>query len=233
MDLSNATVIKVHLTIFTYGGIAGHTFDCLVDELGYAAMHGVEIHFQRVAEDALISRSRSYAASKFLKGPCEVMFMLDHDIQCEVGDIIKTCQKAIEAKAIIGGMYSFRSRGNGHSSRLARRLMRFPSGLDELIPAEYVASGFMAIPKVSIEAVVKHESVRECLYLDGSPFWDLFRPLVVSSTTFPGKLEYLSEDWSFCHRAREVGVKQYVYALPKLKHHGDYGYTVEDGIRGN
>lgn len=220
--------MKIQLTLFSYGGVHGATVDSLLDELAVASG---EMYFGRVADDALISRSRSVAASRFLETPCDVWFMLDHDLSWRPGDVTATCQKALEVGSVVAGMYSYRSMGKGHASRLAKRTIRFPIGEDVLMPADYVASGFCAVPRAVLVKIVECGLVTRCLRsLDGEKFYDFFRPIVIPSTVVEGEHEYLSEDWSFCRRAVEAGFKTLVYAKPALVHHGDYGYRVVDGI---
>ena len=229
--------MRTHIALFSYGGVQGHTFDCVLDEL--AKFTGKdEAFFSRPIDDALISRSRSKMASQFLDGPCDVLFMLDHDIGFATGDLIATCRKALETAALVGGLYALKAFGKGFSSRLAEKRGEVAIGTDALLRATYLASGFVAIPRAALEKMVdKLPSAAEpfklsrCTHAPEELFYDFFRPIVTPSTLMEGKLEYLSEDWAFSARAAHCGVESFVYLKPRLRHHGDFGFSVQDAVR--
>ena len=232
--------MKVHLALFSYGGISGHAFDCVLDELSRFTGED-EALFSRPIDDALISRSRSKVASQFLEGTCDVLFMLDHDIGFAPGDLIATCRKALDTGAMVGGLYALKTFGAGFSSRCAEKRGALVIGVDALVKATYLASGFMAAPRAaldtmldklsvaSIDALLSHLRITKCVHAPGEEFYDFFRPVVAESTLTEGRSEYLSEDWAFSRKASACGIQPYVYLKPRLKHHGDFGFSVEDG----
>ena len=248
--------MKPVVAVFTYGGIEGQTFDSYLNEMLEAQVKGVPFKHARVHGDALISRSRSKALSGFLNLPASeanVFFMLDHDLEWEVGSIMATCAKAYERQAIVGGIYSCRGFAMGHSGRFKNEGVRLRPGVDELHEAEFIGGGFVAIPRVVAEEVLKaglkagkegridfaatdtNLALTECIYTDDSGFYDFFRPVVVPSTLKPSdkRHEYLSEDWSFNWRAREANPNrpQYLWARPRLRHWGQHGYTMDTAAK--
>lgn len=233
------------IAVFSYGGIEGPTLDSYVNEMLFAQEHKVPLLQTRVHGDALISRSRSKALSGFLALPPEkanVFFMLDHDLEWNQGDILATCAKAHERQAIVGGIYSCRGFNMGHSGRFEKEGVVLKVGADELHPAEYVGGGFVAIPRVVAEEVLKKgleaaqnmgndaRALHECIYTDDTTFYDFFRPVTIPSTLKPGdtRHEYISEDWAFCARARWANPNrpQYLWSAPNLRHWGSHGYTM-------
>lgn len=247
--------MKVSAMLFSYGGVLGETVDSLVGELTQPLVEGDEIHYGRVGDDALISRSRSRAASLFLASDNDVLFMLDHDVSFQKGAIMATCAAALEAKGIVAGLYSKRAFGAGSASRFERDNVEFNPGEAVLHPASAVATGFVAIPRESLEqmkaSLLVSEATRgsisdqvqplvdpdhrltECIGLSKieAPFIDFFRPFVNESTVAPGKMEYLSEDWAFSVRAKLAGVPLFIYERPILVHRGNYGFTIQDSVR--
>lgn len=226
--------MNLRLALFTYGGIEPECHESMLRLLSSAQEH--KISYDQLGDDALISRSRSIAASTFLANPTDdVLFMLDHDIQFRPSDLIKTAEKALQTKSIVGGLYAYRSTAKGSASRLLKDGVLFTPGKDELHEVEYGATGFMAIPRVALQAILakclnaeEPLTVRECLRTKtGMTFHDFFRCVSVKSTFVEGKWEYLSEDWAFCLRARAAGVKCYAYSLPILRHWGKYPFTLE------
>lgn len=231
--------MQVMLALFSYGGIEGELVDCLMAELFNASKKGQSMLYSRIHGDALISRSRSKALSAFLQTRGDILFMVDHDIQWDVGDILATCEQAHERKCIVGGMYSSRAEGMGFSGRLMKdENIRF--GADAFVDARYIGGGFTAIPRVVAEETLKYgldfavshdprfgeqgdrrSLLTECTYLDGSKFYDFFRPIVVPNPDLKTN-EYLSEDWSFCWRARQANPNrpQLYWTKPFLLHWG-------------
>jgi hypothetical protein len=66
-----------------------------------------------------------------------------------------------------------------------------------------------------------------------SPVWDFFSQ---TKTTNPrGTWTWYGEDFSFCHRLKEIGIKTYVNTGPAIGHVGPHMYTVPDASqpRGN
>ncbi|MFH1690381.1 MAG: hypothetical protein ABIE42_09120 [Candidatus Eisenbacteria bacterium] len=236
--------LVVHFCVFTYGGVNEETVDCILAEFGMAPGLGVQFLYDRVSGDALISRSRSVALSRFLlETEADVCFMLDRDIVCVAGEIVETCKIAHREKACVAGLYPKRTPGMGMTSRLTKDNPDFIVGEDRLWPAEYLATGFLAIPRCAPRAVVDtfcKTSVADSLRVQ--PFiyapdpareaWDFFRPVVAPSTMVKGKGEYLSEDWAWSRRASSAGIRQLVWSKPSLVHYGRQGFVPADGLPG-
>lgn len=228
---------KIYLNVFSYGGIKGQTQDCLWYEQEAARKwSNVKFRYRRISEDALISRSRSRAASMFLQETDDdVLFMLDHDIQWRIGNIIDTCQIAVEKNAVVGGLYSKRRIGSGLASRIKKDKIQENESLEigapGLVEADYVSTGFMAIPRGVLQDVVdKWPGINRVSDVPHMEYWDIFSCLVTDHTIIKDKKEYLSEDWAFCKRVHDVGHKCYVSTMPFLVHYGDHGFTVEDAM---
>ena len=253
--------ISIFICAFGYGGIQSETLTSLLEETLVLNKCKVTWELNPVHGDALISRSRSKALSKFLATSHDVCFMVDHDLQWTPGALMMIAQKAAERQAMVGGLYPCRGIGRGLSSRMKNNTVTFKAGDDLLLDAVYLATGFIAIPRVVAEEVLKHgqdafnefhrdESsdvtmhamLSECIYGDGTSFHDFFRPICVQRTVAVVRdakneavapYEYLSEDWAFSWRARFANPNRPIYAwtAPWLIHHGGYGYTLFDAYR--
>jgi len=228
--------MKIFLAFFQYGGVDGSTNTALMAEVRADAMGDRHIaQFHPALDDALISRSRSKALSDFLKSNCDVYFSLDHDISWTTGDLVETALESYEEQAIVGGIYSVRSRAGGIAGRFLAEKRSVELGTDQMIESEYVGGGFTAIPRCVVEEIVRSPGlVTECLYNDGTLFYDFCRPAVVSSKMRPGKFEYLSEDWAMISRARLANHDRKIYhwSKPILVHTGRVGFTVSDAGQG-
>lgn len=210
---------KVNVALFAYAGVEPATCDSLLRDLPCIP----NLTYSRVSKDALISRSRSTAATDFLRSDTnpDLMIMIDHDISWQPGDLLRLVQKVAETESVVGGVYSKRIFGQGIAAKPAAKGGHF-IGSDELIPAEYVSAGFLGIHRKVLEKVA------EILPLTTANFWPFFMPML-SAKRSDGRPEYLSEDWAFCERARNLGFKLFLDPKPCLVHNGRYAYRVIDG----
>lgn len=210
---------KVNIALFAYAGIEPVTCDSLLRDLP----HIPNSIYSRISKDALISRSRSRAATDFLRNDTDldIMIMIDHDISWQPGDLLRLVHKVAETESMVGGVYSKRVFGRGIAAKPAGQGNRHV-GSDELIPAEYLSAGFWGIHRKVFE------KVSEILPLTTDNFWPFFMPML-SAPRSDGRPEYLSEDWAFCERARNLGFKLFLDLKPRLVHNGRYGFRVIDG----
>jgi len=210
---------KVNIELFAYAGVEPTTCDSLLRDLP----HIPNLTYSRISKDALISRSRSKAATDFLRNDAnlDIMIMIDHDISWQPGDIQHLLQKVVETESMVGGVYSKRVFGRGIAAKPAGQGNN-TIGRDELIPAVYLSAGFWGIHRKVLE------KVSEILPLTTDNFWPFFMPML-SAPRPDGRPEYLSEDWAFCERARNLGFKLFLDLKPHLVHNGRYGYRVIDG----
>lgn len=229
--------MKTAIALFSYGGVEGRVMDALLEEVNLAAAARKVLGYTRVHDDALISRSRSKALTDFLASEFDTLVMVDHDIEWEPGMVMALAEEADKRKCLMSGLYSCRAKGAGHAGRFTKVDQIVHPGSDERYEAEFLPTGFLAIPRVVAEEVLKaglapevtpERKVTKCIGLDGKPMYDFFRPITVPSTMVAGMHEYMSEDWAFCYRARFANKDrpQYIWAKPLLLHHGSYGYNI-------
>ena len=103
---------------------------------------------------------RDRAASHFFtETDAEVMLMVDHDIIWEEGDLDYIAKKCAKNKGIVAGIYPKRSMGQDIPVRFAplsageSRKVFF--GDDVCLDADFVTTGFMAIHRDVLTALVK------------------------------------------------------------------------------
>lgn len=85
--------------------------------------------------------------------------------------------------------------------------------------AKYAATGFMYTHRSIYEAVVKNENMSKVKIWGGQyEVYPYFYPLLLNG-------EYLGEDFAFCHRVRNAGIKLYSDTRIKLAHIGKYSYS--------
>ncbi len=209
------------LALFAYSGVLPDTVDCLLRDLRLWP----NIVYYRISNDALISRSRSRAASDFLQSDREmtgdVLLMVDHDMKWEKGDLVHLAEKTLETEAVVAAVYSKRNFGEGTAVRFSDP-GDYSIGDEELAPATYISTGFLGIHRKVLEKMA------ETLPKTIGNFWPFFLPLLANHPVDVDAVEYLSEDWAFCARARELGIKIWVDLKPRLTHIGEYAYRLID-----
>jgi hypothetical protein len=171
----------------------------------------------------LISRVRSRAVSQWLQTTDEDVFlMIDDDIAFKREDAAKVVDLARQKRGIACGAYSVRDGGH-----LACRTLvpgeRIRFG-DEAEPMEirWAATGFMAAHRDVIEAIAATMPI--CQNNGGQDFWPLFMPAVITGEDDVSI--YLSEDYAFCQRAKDLGFEVWMDPSVGLIHYGQFPYTV-------
>lgn len=190
--------------------------------------------------DALIARSRSLLASKFMESPdladADVMVMIDDDIVFEPQDFWKLVEGARATRGIYAGAYVTRSdRPHLASRTLPGTRLEFRQTPDRRpIEIQYAATGFVAVHRDVFTALLAGEfrdadgthRIHRTVRGGNAPFWPFFATFSIEEE--PGVYHYLSEDWALCERARQLGVKVWLDQSIILAHMGWYPFTVGD-----
>ena len=210
-----------------------------------------DIYWETIDGDALISRTRSQLATTFLTEPklkdADVMVILDDDVQFWPDDLFKIVTLAREKQEPVGGIYVTRSREPHLASLMwPGQTITFSPDAHPL-RVRYLATGFMAIPKVVLETIrawpgfMSINGVEPIAYCEQGvgdlPMWDFFRPFCINEgdtlraaghPNADSRTHYLSEDWAFCERARQCGYD--IWADPSiiLQHRAVVSVTVAD-----
>lgn len=199
-----------------------------------AARHNVVMGMW--ANDALLERTRSVVLSQFLdNSKADVLLWVDADITWHGprpaapdgsapaydGDLIRLARSAYECEGIVGGLYPKRAFGEGFASVPVGR-HTFTTGTDELLDADRIGTGFMAIHRNGLQAIAD----RLPYVCDTNGTWQPFCLCCLGE--LDGNLRFLSEDWAFVARARECGVPCKIDAMPVLGHEGEHMYTIHD-----
>lgn len=200
---------------------------------------GEHVIWQPLWNDALIARSRSLLATQFLDSEADVMVIVDDDIVWNPGDFWKIVEGARETESIYCGPYVTRSTRPHFASRLYpdTQVDIKTSPIRTPFEIEYAATGFVAIHRKVFEAMLDAEfedadgrhRIHKCTVGGSFPFWPFFGTFTLLGKD--GKYHYLSEDWAFSERARQLGFKVWCDASIILEHMGWYPYTVLDIAR--
>lgn len=181
-----------------------------------------QVHTQ--TNDALITRARSVAVSHWWRQyPSDVFLMIDSDIVFEPADAMRITDRCRNGYPIIAGAYAIRD-GTSIASRIRPgESVTFTAGA-EPVEIDYAATGFLAVHRSVIDAMIPTLPI--CHADQSYAFWPFFDTQIV---TLPnGNSEYLSEDWDFCLKARELGFSIYIDPSIRLGHLGLKEFRLED-----
>lgn len=173
-------------------------------------------------EDALISRSRSTAASKFLDNPSygDALIFVDSDMVFDIAGIQLLADDLENGFDICGGGFVVRSRNTPpHPAFRGFPGVVIPFGTDSPpVEIKYPSSGFMGIHRRVLEAI--SQTMEKCRS-GRDMIWPLFLEKVEEG-------ELLSEDWAFVYDARKLGFKAWLDPRIWLKHIGVKAFTIAD-----
>ncbi len=217
------------------GNIVGRT-----EEVGFSqsmrelvlelTKRGIEFTDGTVVGDALVSRARSMVASQFLRSDADVMMSIDSDIWFRPQDAIKLCEEAM-SHDLIAALYMTRNLATQPAVMLPEDTDVVFADNSTPVEAPFVSTGFMAahrrvFEKLSKDLPLCHKDWTN--HGQDTSFWPFYMPMPIE---WGGETMYGSEDWSFCHRAREAGFGIWLDPSIRLGHMGQVMFTLEDIIR--
>lgn len=185
----------------------------------YSLEHGILFSWETLPNCSLISLGRSSMLNTALKDDSWTHIMwIDADIQFMPQFIHSMI---LEDKDIVGGLYPKKAFPIDFAS------CPVPDGdhTDDLFETYFVATGFMLVKREVVEKMVEH--YREELHMKYQSQDDivhLFHPIIDRETDDL----FLTEDYAFCKRARDIGFKCYVSKKFALPHIGTASYSIDE-----
>lgn len=200
-----------------YGGqITESCFYSFLKFAKYAEATGIEYIVATHTHTSLISLGRSIMLSQAVQDVSDWthLMWIDADIEWEPEHVMMLLA---EDKDIIGGNYPCKSYPIKRTS--SNKPVKDGEETNSLIETYYVATGFMLIKRHVCETMMKHyEEELKFKYPTrkhrNRKFVDLFAPIIEKENDDL----YLTEDYAFCKRARDLGFKTYVSKRFKLGH---------------
>jgi len=179
---------------------------------------GIKITMRLIGGSSLICRVRNELLADFIAGDHEYLLSLDDDLELPENTIIDLLEAD---KDIIGGFY--RIKDILHPKTAVRVYENGPEPCEILkkemvIPVIYVSTGIMLVKREVVERMIEH--YKELHYLKNvtnERRWGLYQPYIYQN-------EYLSEDWAFCQRARDIGFEVWAHGGIRADHWGKHKY---------
>ncbi len=206
-------------------------FDISVSNLCNVPHH--KINYCNVNGDGNLPRVRSFQLGIWrnqyeTENKSDYFMIVDEDIsfQPEAIDLLVE-----DDKPIIGGIYTFKSQNPNYVGKVCTRLFEDTSlvKFDEPFPVRWLNGGFILVKaEVLLDMIEKYKYLAFDVFAD-SPMgiketWSLWCPSVYHNN---GERLFLSEDWAFCQRAREIGYEIWADLRVKLWHwSAENGYAI-------
>lgn len=219
-------MVKLLIGMPTYGGkMDTENADCLLNLQKHILMNekDIELEFKFVIQDSLVQRARNSVVSYFLSGDFTHLMFIDSDIIFNEEDVITLIR---HNKDIIVAAYplkcltmkeGFSEQGSYNYAININDEATMIEG--DLIDVKYAATGFMLIQRSVFEKMI--EKYPELEYKNDLPFEDNRKIYsFFDCVTDPVSRRYLSEDYTFCKRWKDLGGKIYLDISINLTHKG-------------
>jgi len=234
-----------------YGGQCAGLYTKSTNDLSMlCAKHDIPLRYYFLFNESLIQRARNYIVDEFMRSDCTHLLFVDADIGFNPRDALALLAIQVsepEKYDIVCGPYPkktiawekvSRAAAQGFDKESPFALEQFTSDfvfnpvrgmkqfkLSEPVEVKEAGTGFMLITK---EALLKYrDTYPEFSYkpdhvrtdnFDGSREITAFFDCVID----PESKRYLSEDYFFCHKAREAGLSVWMCPWMQINHVGSY-----------
>ena len=215
----------IHFLIPCYGGqISEGTFASFTRFTMLAMRHNIPFSLDTMVNESLITRGRNNLIAKALANPAATHIMfIDADIRFEPEAILKM---VLADTGVVCGLYPMK----GIPIKYVLNIIPGARRIDDLFEVSTAGTGFMLIKRDVIEKLI--EKLPELKYKDSLNLGPQFEPNMYAlfDTMIDENGHYLSEDWTFCKRVREVlRMPIWVDTSVKLDHLGAYNFQGDTG----
>jgi len=241
---------KIFVATPMYGGACGGQYTkSSVDLASLAAQYQMDVRFFYLFNESLITRARNYLVDEFLRSDCTHLMFIDSDIGFDPNDVIALSVIAAEGtdKHIVCGPYPKkciawekikRAVDKGFADKNPENLEKYVGdyvfnpkegtgsiALDEPVEVLEGGTGFMMIQRAALEKF--QEAYPQYMYKPDhvrTEHFDGSREILMAfqAEVDPESKRYLSEDYWFCQKSWEIGVKTWLCPWMKLQHMGSY-----------
>lgn len=188
----------------------------------------MSLKFQ-TAMDALIDRSRSIHATLVMEEGYDILVFIDDDIRFRAADLYQLIREAYGRQTVVGCLYMKRK----EPLELVGCPLDGPQDLQigekgRVQEVRYVGTGMMTISRIVLTSLADVlPKLRTGAILDDGGelhIWPFFLPMAYDGI-------YLSEDYSFCQRAKDQGFEILADTRIILGHVGEHVYSAFDHQR--
>ena len=181
-----------------YGGqITEVCFSSYLQWTILAMQNGLDFQLDTLSNESNVNRARNSCAAKFLAGDATHLMFVDADIQFRAEDINKLVS---HDKEIVGGIYPQKTL----PPKMVVNTLDNGKREGDLVEVGTLGTGFMLIKRVVFQAMIeegaqKYTDAIGLSSVENDNQYDFF------NCTIDSNGRYLTEDWSFCRRWRQIG----------------------------
>lgn len=241
---------KIFVATPMYGGICGGQYcKSTADLSAISTQYGMDVRFFYLFNESLITRARNYLVDEFLRSDCTHLMFIDSDIGFDPNDVIalSVIAEVGTDKEIVCGPYPKkciawekikRAVDKGFADKNPENLEKYVGDyvfnpkegtgsipLDEPVEVLEGGTGFMIIQRSALEKFAA--AYPQYNYLPDhvrTEHFDGTREIMqyFQAEIDPKSKRYLSEDYWFCQKMWDIGVKTWLCPWMKLQHTGSY-----------
>lgn len=210
----------IHFCTPCYGGnIMEACFSSYLRFTMMAMRYNIPFSVDTMVNESLVCRARNNLVAKFLanKSATHLMFV-DADICWQPEDLLRMI---LHDKGVVCGAYPMKQ----EPVKYVLNVLKGAKHAHPLYEVSTSGTGFMLIKREIIEGLI--EKLPETKYRDSLNLGEQFEPHMYAlfDTVIDENGHYLSEDWTFCKRVREVlGKPIWVDSEVKLDHIGTHRF---------
>jgi hypothetical protein len=205
-----------------YGGqITEVCFSSYLQWTILALQNNLDFQIDTLSNESNVNRARNSCAAKFLTGDATHLMFVDADIQFRAEDIVKL---VAHNKDIVGGIYPQKTL----PPKMVVNTLDNGKREGDLVEVGTMGTGFMMIKRVVFEAMIdqgahKYTDAIGLSNEENNNQYDFF------NCTIDSQGRYLTEDWSFCRRWRQLGGQIWADTTISLAHVGYYRFQPDMG----
>jgi cellulose synthase/poly-beta-1,6-N-acetylglucosamine synthase-like glycosyltransferase len=234
-----------------YGGNCAGLFNKSMTDLAYiCGKYQIDLKIHYLFNESLITRARNYIVDEFLRSDYDYFLFIDADIGFEVTDALTLLFLADDEHQIIAGPYpkktiawekitkavnrGFGKDNPGELNYFVGDFVFNPVSsetsfkIDEMLEIREAGTGFMLMTRQVLQDIV--DKMPEIMYTPDHIRTENFDGTRKIAAIFdigidPTSNRYLSEDYLFCYRARNLGYKVWLCPWMSLTHVGMYMFS--------
>ena len=218
---------KIHFMTPCYGGqITEVCFSSYLQWTILAMKNGLNFTIDTLSNESNVNRARNSCAAKFLSGDATHLMFVDADIQFRAEDIVKL---VAHDKDIVGGIYPQKTQ----PPKMVVNTLNNGKREGDLTEVGTLGTGFMLIKREVFTQMIeagaqKYTDAIGLSSVENDNQFDFF------NCTIDSQGRYLTEDWSFCRRWRELGGTIWADTSIPLVHVGYFRFNPDmEQINGN
>lgn len=174
------------------------------------------------------ARTRNVTAYRFLEGnQAPYLIFIDRDIVFKPQDVGKLLDSLKNGYDLIAGCYVIKTSmflaSSGHGEKDGAPVLD-----GSIREVKYLATGFMGVTRTLLQKMIDGLDLPLMHEGDETKAYPFFEEKYYKDADH-GDI-WLSEDYDFCHKARQVGINSYLDTSIKLGHLGDALWQVDQTI---